>query len=116
MASGIKIGALRKRRTENESVITLDFGEDGTLNLTVDPSRITVGWVKDISAAGRNNDFGIVTERFFEVVKDWDLLDDDGEKMPFNDETVDALGFDIFYEMAVQMGKQYAQTTETSSS
>lgn len=115
MAGGIKIGKLQKRR-EKRAEVVLDFGEDGNLTLVVDPSKITVGWVKDISEAGRSNDFGIVTERFFEVLLDWDLLDEDGEKMPFNDETVDALGFDVFYQIAEQMGKQYAQMQETSTS
>jgi len=115
MAGGIKIGKLRKRQ-EKRAEVVLDFGDDESLTLTVDPSKITVGWVKDISAAGRENDFGIVTERFFEVLLDWDLLDDDGEKMPFNDETLDALGFDVFFMIAEQMGKQDAQMKETSTS
>lgn len=109
---GIRVSQLAKRQ-QREAKVVLDFGDEGSLTLTFDPSKLTVGRVKRLSRAGRENDFGAVAEEFFDILIDWDLLDDEGNTMPFTEETVDALGIDVFVQIVAELGKQQGQLTTT---
>lgn len=112
--AGIK--ASRIAQTNETAKIRLDFGEDGDLNLEFDPRKLTVGAVKEMSAAGREQDYGRLAEIFFDILTDWDLLDDDGEKMPYTEEAINALGFVTFINIVAEMGKLYDQMQATSTS
>lgn len=71
--------------------VTLDFGEAGTLKMTIDPNNFTIGRQRAIKQAGRENDIPGMADALFSIVKGWDLVDDEGKTLPLDESGIDYL-------------------------
>jgi hypothetical protein len=117
----MKASALAKVRE-----VTLDFGEDGDLNLVIDPGALTPAMQMKMAAAGEE-DVETFCELLPKVIRKWDLLDEEGQIIPLTpagiaDVPYVALGA-IFEKMTVAVqeevkeeGKDLAATSPQTDS
>lgn len=103
---------------EESRDITLDFGEAGTIEMTVLPDRFTLGRQRAIRKAQDANDAAGIADALFAVVESWDLQDDDGNVIPLDESGVDMLQLGtailIANKMTEALGGPKAETSTAS--
>lgn len=112
----LKLSAIQPPEELRE--IVLDFGDAGTVEMTVDPSTFTLGRQRAIRRAQDNNDTAGIADALFAVVRSWDLQNDDGEVIPLDESGVDMLTLGtavlIANKMTEAMGGPKAETPNAS--
>lgn len=101
-----------QRETTKEVVIPFD---DETLTMTIVPSKVTVGWQRKASELSKANDLPGIADLFFSVVKDWDLTDDAGAKIPLDASGTDQLSIEVFVGLMDKMVEAQRPNDETTS-
>ncbi len=101
-----------QKETTRDVAITFD-GEPEPLNLTIVPSRFTVGWQRKAQELG--NDIAAIADHFFVVVKDWDLEDEKGVKIPLDQSGTDQLSVETFVAIMTKMTEQLVPNDEATS-
>ncbi len=95
--------------------VVIPFGSE-SLTVTIVASRATVGWQRKAKQVGDEEGAGASADHFFTVVKDWDLEDDDGNKIPLDASGIDLLGVKTINKLAVSIGEALRPNEETSTS
>jgi len=108
----IQIDQIQGHVTEK---ITIEFGKDGDLNLTILPNKFTKGFQRQLKAAAANEDETGIVDLFFTLVKDWDVLDEKGKKLPITTETTDQLGMTVLSDILLKVQETIAPKSETTS-
>lgn len=78
--------SLKDLRSDNKT-FEMDFGEGKTLNITYNPNIISADMLTDMSL-GVNESCAIMSE----LVVDWDLVDNDGNKIKPTEDFFKSLG------------------------
>ena len=95
--------------------IALDFGDGDILNLTLDGSKFTVGFMKRLQTID-DNDVPAFADAFFSLVKKWDLTDDKDKVLPLTTETVELLRIETMLEIVTKIRESQNPNPETSTS
>lgn len=113
----VSLSAIQQEQPTRD--IVLDFEDAGTVNMTIDPDRYTIGWQRRIRAAIKDNDAAGLADAFFSVVLAWDLADDAGDTLPLTQEGIDHLRLEtvttIMRKMNEAVDAPKAETTTSSS-
>lgn len=72
-----------------------------SVHFEIDQNAFTIGWQKRMNVAIKSNDIGEIAENFFELVKEWDIEDDEGEVLPLDETSFDQLSFETFTTLSV---------------
>ena len=78
----MKLSAIQPMQEPRE--LTLDFGEAGTIEMTVLPDKFNLGHQRAIKKAQRDNDLPAMADILFSAIDEWDLEDEDGEVIPLD--------------------------------
>jgi hypothetical protein len=107
-----KLSAIQNDNTTLKVVIPF---EGGDLNLVVYPNRITGKRTKEMQALADMTDEDMpegvtvedrAAELLFDVIKSWDLEDDDGAVLPFNAATQALLSVATMTTIYTEIGEQ----------
>jgi hypothetical protein len=110
----IKLSAIQPAQDTKD--ITLDFGEAGTIEMTVIPDKFTVGRQRKLHKAIKDNDQAGQVDMMFDVVKKWDLTDDAGKPLPLTQKGIDQLRTETVTAIAKKMSEALgAPKSETSN-
>jgi hypothetical protein len=110
----MKLSAIQPRQEPRELV--LDFGEAGTVNMTVLPDKFTLGHQRAIKRAQKESDLPAMADVLFSAIEEWDLEDDDGEVIPLDESGIDKFTFVTALGIANKMTEALgAPKPETSS-
>ena len=90
------IHSLKRKSAHTTIEVAIDFGDDGDLNLVVYPDRFSIGLQRRLRQAIEDRDVAAMADRFFTVVKSWDLLGEDDKPLPLNEESIDLLSLQMF--------------------
>ena len=93
--------------------VAIDFGDDNILNLTLDSSKFTVGFLKRIQALDES-DLPAFADMFFSLVTGWDLTDDDGTPLPLDQSTIESLRIETFVAIVKRINESQNPNPETS--
>lgn len=97
----------------NEAVpVTVSFGDED-LNLVVYPNRITGKRRRELAALDDDDTEGYA-ELFFDILKSWDLQDEDGKPLPFTADTVDLLSIPTTVRIFTEIGEATNPNQKTS--
>lgn len=99
----LKLSAIQEPQDVRE--ITLDFGDAGTIEMTVDPNRFNIGRQRKLRQAIKDNDTAAQADILFDAVQSWDLTDDDGEPLPLDESGIDHLTVDTVLAIATKMSE-----------
>ena len=83
----MKLSDIQPRQEPRELV--LDFGDAGTITMTVLPDKFTLGHQRAIRKAQKENDLAAMADVLFSAIEEWDLEDDEGEVIPLDETGVD---------------------------
>jgi len=108
----VKLSAISKQETRP---VAIDFGDGDVLNLTIDPSAITLAWTDRTAELTKNPDIVAIADHFFIAVKDWDLTDEEGTVLPLDDSTIGALPVGVFLHIMSHLGDSLAPKAEIAS-
>ena len=112
----LKLSAIQP--VEGLREITLDFGDAGTIEMTVNPDKFTIGRQRAIKAAQDAQDVAGIADALFAVVTEWDLENDEGEVIPLDETGVDMLKLGtailVANKMAEALGAPKAETPTSS--
>lgn len=105
---GFRISKLSGNR---EEVIksTIDFGENGTLTMWSTPGKLTVSTARRLTLAEKQSDFGTLVDILLSVIVDWDMVDDNDEKLPLEPGSLDGMPISGLMTMLDAMGKSSTQ-------
>ncbi|MGB3330692.1 MAG: hypothetical protein WBA46_17150 [Thermomicrobiales bacterium] len=107
---------IKKLETSGSQDIELDFGEEiGKLELTVIPSKMTLGMTTELAECDRTQDYGRAAKIFFSVVTKWNA-EIDGEPIPLTEEAIPMLGLEFFLVVLDRLGKLAVQKGRTAPS
>jgi hypothetical protein len=110
----LKLSAIQK--TQEDRDIVLDFGDAGSLNMTVRPSQYTIGHQRQLKKAIREKDVATQADLLFAAVVSWDMTDEEGEVLPLDESSIDQLTQSTVLEIALKMGEALgAPKAETSN-
>jgi hypothetical protein len=102
----MKISALSKPRA-----VTVDFQEDGTLNVVYDPMRLTPELESKLTADGKDRSSQELVESILYLVHEWDLEDDDGV-IPLERERLVKLPIAALAAVVSAVGEDAAKTAK----
>lgn len=109
----MKASSLAKTRE-----VHLDFGEDGDLNLTIDPGALTPATQMKLAAAGEE-DVSVFCEFLPKVIRKWDLTDDAGNIIPLTEVGIADVPFialgEIFSKMTEALQKDIGEEGKASA-
>lgn len=109
----MRASALAKTRE-----VHLDFGEDGDLNLVIDPGALTPATQMKLAAAGEE-DVSVFCELLPKVIRKWDLTDDQGDVIALTPEAIAEVPFialgEIFSKMTEAVGKEISNEGKASA-
>ena len=97
----MKLSAIQPAQEPRE--IVLDFGEAGTVTMTVLPDKFNLGRQRAIRKAQAAGDAPGVADALFAVIESWDLEDEDGEVIPLDETGVDRFTLDTAVGIANKM-------------
>jgi hypothetical protein len=92
--------------------VTLDFGDDATLNIDYHPTKVTGKMLQDLAALDdlKNMSHGqaigllaSATNTLLALLAAWDLVDDDGAVLPLDQETVESLGLTLQWRILAEV-------------
>lgn len=72
-----------------------------SVHFEIDKSAFTIGWQRRMDASIKSNDISLIAGNFFELVKEWDVTDDDDEILPLDETSFDQLSFETFATLSV---------------
>lgn len=85
--------------------LTLDFGEAGTMEMTVLPDKFTIGRQRKLHKAIKDGDIPAQVDMLFDVIKSWDLMGDDGKPLPLSPKGIDQLRMETVTAIATKMSE-----------
>lgn len=91
----VRLSAIQQ---ENIKTITIEIADE-EVAFKVDTNALTIGWDRRFNNAARAGDISGVADTFFSLVKDWDITDDDDEKLPLDESSVDLLSIATFTQI-----------------
>ena len=112
----MKLSDIQPRQEPRELV--LDFGEAGSIEMTVLPDKFNLGHQRAIKRAQKENDLPAMADILFSAIEEWDLEDDEGNVIPLDETGVDkftivtAIG--IANKMTEALGAPKAETPSAS--
>lgn len=106
-----KLGQIQKDLETKD--VTITFEDGVTLGLKVLMGKFTVGWQRKAKEIG--DDISGIADHFFSAVKDWDLEDDNGKKLPLDQSSIDMLGIGTLFSIMSLMTEQLSPKEETSN-
>lgn len=101
-------------QTVGEKWVPIDFGPElGVMELLMAPQKMTVAVMKELAQCDEVGNYGRATDLFFGVVSDWNLTDDNDEKLPLTQETIDGFGLEFVLMVMGELAKKAPPRTAT---
>ena len=112
----MKLSAIQPHQESRELI--LDFEEAGTVTMTVQPDKFTLGHQRAIKRAQRDSDLPAMADILFSAIEEWDLEDDDGNIIPLDETGIDKFTFvtalGIANKMTEALGAPKGETPNSS--